>query len=121
MIDKIMQLGGLAGDDKKSNRVGKKSADKKVTPKKSELSGRTEKTSTKEKTVQVDISSSAKELLTLRAEAERYLKHVELQEGISSEEVKELKEKIAQNYYLKEEIIDKIVDKLLDLPGLTKK
>ncbi len=121
MIDKIMQLGGLAGDDKKSNRVEKKNTGKKVTHKKSELTSHTEKSSTKGKTVQVDISSSAKELLTLRAEAERYLKHVELQEGISSEEVKELKEKIAQNYYLKEEIIDKIVDKLLDLPGLTKK
>jgi hypothetical protein len=121
MIDKIMQLGGLPGDDKKSNRVEKKVADKKVAHKESKQSGRAEKISAHEKTVQVDISSSAKELLTLRAEAERYLKHVELQEGISSEEVKELKEKIAQNYYLKEEIIDKIVDKLLDLPGLTKK
>ncbi len=121
MIDKIMQLGGLAGDDKKSNRIEKKIVGKKVTHKKAELSGQTNKTSSQEKTVQIDISSSAKELLSLRAEAERYLKHVELQEGISSEEVKELKEKIAQNYYLKEEIIDKIVDKLLDLPGLTKK
>ncbi|RLD16065.1 hypothetical protein DRI50_02800, partial [candidate division KSB1 bacterium] len=64
-----------------------------------------------------EISKAAREQLMLRAEAERYLKQVEQQEEISPEKVAELKQKVSENYYLKEKVIDKIVDKLLNLPG----
>ncbi len=121
MIDKIDQLGALNNDNKKPDKVRKKLRPKNVDPKKVH-EGKTHSDGSKgEPVAKVEISQAAKEQLLLRAEAERYLKMVESQEGIDPDKVDELKQKVSDNFYLKEKVIDKIVDKLLNLPGFQNK
>ncbi len=65
----------------------------------------------------VKISAAAKELLTLRAEAKKYVEQVKNTRTLTDQEVVELKQKIESKYYFKKDVIDKIVGKLLDLPN----
>ena len=121
MVDKINQLGGLGSEKNKSNKIQKKINLKKLRNKHLKEVTKGQNSINTNSDAQVEISQSAKEMLALRAEAERYLKHVQQEGGISSQEVEELKSRISKNYYLKEEIINKIVDKLLNLPGFSGK
>lgn len=65
----------------------------------------------------VKISVAARELLTLRTEAKKYVDQVKNTRTLTGQEVDELKQKIESRYYFKMDVIDKIVDKLLDLPN----
>lgn len=117
MVDRIDQLGALGNGNQKTDKIQKKHRLKEIAKKKID-GGKAKAEAAKEEPVaKVEISQTAKEQLVLRAEAERYLKMVEQQEGISPDKVAELKQKISDNDYLKEKVIDKIVDKLLNLPG----
>ncbi len=121
MIDKIDQLGALNNENNKPDKVRKKIRPKDIASKKVH-EGKTDSDGSKgEAVAKVEISQAAKEQLLLRAEAERYLKMVESQEGIDPDKVEELKQKVSDNFYLKEKVIDKIVDKLLNLPGFQNK
>jgi len=66
---------------------------------------------------QVQISSKARELLTLKMEAESYIKEVKETELISPQEIDAIKEKIASKYYFDEEVINDLVDRLVSLPN----
>ncbi|GEM_PF-2921225 len=117
MIDKISQFGSLNNGDEKPKKVEKKNRLKDIGKKKIQTGKENSPEVNKDSVAKVEISKAAREQLMLRAEAERYLKQVEQQEEISPEKVAELKQKVSENYYLKEKVIDKIVDKLLNLPG----
>ncbi|WP_456408437.1 hypothetical protein [Caldithrix abyssi] len=116
MVDKLSQLGsaGAASDrpDKINKKVKTREAEAKASIKETDkmAAGKTSG-------AQVKISDSARELMKLRAEAERYLKMVEEKETLSAEELEEIQARLQSNHYLREEVIDKIIDKLLDLPG----
>lgn len=69
--------------------------------------------SSKDKT---QISRAARELLALKQEAQKYIDQVKSAETISADQVKELKERIASRHYLDEKVIDKIIDRLINLP-----
>ncbi len=122
MIDRIDQFGALANDNQKSEKVQKKNrlknVDKKATATSKTASG---KENGAPPVAKVEISQAAKEQLLLRAEAERYLKQIEQHESLDPDKVQELKQKVSDNFYLKEKVIDKIVDKLLNLPGFSDK
>ena len=117
MIDKIDQLGALGNENKKADKVHKKIRLKDVGSKKAHKDKAASGSAKGEPVAKVEISQVAKEQLLLRAEAERYLKMMDDQEGLSPDRVEELKQKVSDNFYLKEKVIDKIVDKLLNLPG----
>ncbi|KAA3617654.1 MAG: hypothetical protein D8M58_01140 [Calditrichaeota bacterium] len=65
---------------------------------------------------QVEISNKGRELLSLKVEAENYLKEIKESEVISPQEVDAIKEKIASKYYFDEDVISDLVDKLVNLP-----
>lgn len=115
MLDKLGHLAGLGNSADRPDKVSKKNnvrqADNTKAGKKS-----VEKSSEKgPKDAQVKISDSAKELMKLRAEAERYLKMIEEKETLSADKLAEIQNKVKSNEYLREEVIDKIVDKLINL------
>ncbi|MCB0281014.1 MAG: hypothetical protein H6627_11650 [Calditrichae bacterium] len=66
---------------------------------------------------QVQISSKGRELLTLKIEAESYLKDIKESETVSPQELDAIKEKIASKYYFEKEVIDDLVDRLMNLPN----
>ncbi len=70
---------------------------------------------------QVQISPQARELLSLKVEAENYLKEIKESEIISPQEIDAIKEKIASKYYFDEEVINDLVDKLVSLPDYMNK
>ncbi len=117
MIDKLGNLGALNESSDKANKINKKIKvrnndvrfDKKAKNKTAASTGVGD--------AQVKISESAKELMKLRAEAERYLKMMEDKETLSAEDLKDIQAKLKTDHYLREEVIDKIIDKLVNLPG----
>ncbi len=121
MIDRIDQFGALGNENKKSDKIQKKNRLKNVDKKTVATDKTTSNAGKGEPVARVEISQAAREQLLLRAEAERYLKLMEQQEGIDPDKVRELKQKVSDNFYLKEKVIDKIVDKLLNLPGFSDK
>ncbi len=70
---------------------------------------------------QVNISNKGRELLSLKVEAENYLKEIKEGEVISPQEIDAIKEKIAAKYYFDEEVISDLVDKLASLPDYMNK
>ena len=116
MVDRLSHLDSPGNASGKPNKVNKK-----LKVRESEAKG-SKKANDKVSNgnisdAQVKISDSAKELIKLRAEAERYLKMVEEKETLSADDLKKIQAKLKSNHYLREEVIDKIIDKLLNLPG----
>jgi len=70
---------------------------------------------------QVQISNQGRELLSLKVEAENYLKEIKEAEVISPQEIDAIKEKIASKYYFDEDVISDLVDKLVNLPDYMNK
>ena len=64
-----------------------------------------------------EISSVGRELLTLKMQAANYSSEVKQAQTISQTEIEAIKERIASNYYFDPEVIDKVVDKLVELPN----
>ncbi|NOX88668.1 MAG: hypothetical protein GXO77_06555 [Calditrichaeota bacterium] len=114
MIDKINQLGGLNNEQNKAAKIEKKTKIKKSIYK-DVKQPQTASEVKPEKSDTVNISKSARELLKLRAEAERYLKLVQEKPTLNPEEVEELRNKVQNDFYLKDDVIDKIVNKLLSM------
>jgi len=63
-----------------------------------------------------EISSFGRELFKLRAEAAEYIEEIKTSRTISEEEIEEIKEKILEGHYFDPEVIDKVIDRLLNLP-----
>ncbi len=117
MLDKLGNLAGLGNSADRPDKVNKKSNVRQAEDTKSAKKN-IEKTSDKERVVaQVNISDKAKEMIKLRAEAEKYLKMIEGKETLSQEKLDEIQNKLKTNQYLREEVIDKIVEKLVNLPN----
>ena len=70
-----------------------------------------------EGTDKAQISDAARELLSLKLESPKYVDDIKNSATISETEVDQLKNKVENNFYKDPEVIDKIVDKLLDLPN----
>lgn len=66
---------------------------------------------------QAQISDAARSLLSLRIDAQQYVDEIEQSKTLSDNDVKELKQKINNKYFVDDVVIDKIVDKLIDLPN----
>lgn len=64
-----------------------------------------------------EISDAGRTLLSVKTEADRYLKLVENTNIVDEQEIEEIREKVMLNYYSKKEVIEKITEKLLDLPN----
>ncbi len=121
MIDKLSNIGGAAqGSSNKAERVSKKEKMQKAAGKEA-VQKSSSKSSEIKSGAQVNISEIAREMLKLRAEAERYLKMVQDKPTLSPEDLDDIQNKLKNNHYLRQEVVDKIVDKLLDLPNFTKK
>ena len=89
---------------------------KKPALKKNDLSG--DKTAkTVDRQDQARISDTARNLLSLRIDAKKYLDEVKEGESLSENEINQLKQKIENKYFVSDDVIDKIVDKLADLPN----
>ncbi len=67
---------------------------------------------------QVEISSAGRELLSLKAETRKYLDDVKNSRAVSPQELDAIKEKIASRHYFDDEVIEKVVDKMVNLPGM---
>ncbi len=65
------------------------------------------------KTVKTDISDKARQLLSLKNEANGYVKAVKESETLSSKEIEEIQQRISSQDYFDSEVIDKVVDRLL--------
>ena len=116
MLDKLGPLGGLQNSADRPDKINKrtnvrKSADTEATKPNVQASG------AKAKDARVKISESAREMMKLRAEAEKYLKMLEEKETLTTDDLKEIQNKLKTNHYLREEVIDKIVEKLINLPN----
>ncbi len=64
-----------------------------------------------------EISDAGRSLLSVKTEADRYLTLIENTDIVADEEIEEIREKVMLNYYSTEEVIDKITEKLLNLPN----
>ncbi len=64
-----------------------------------------------------EISDAGRSLLSVKTEADRYLTLIENTNIVADEEIEEIREKVMLNYYSTEEVIDKITEKLLNLPN----
>ncbi len=63
-----------------------------------------------------EISSAARELLSLKTESAKYLNKITGEDGLGEEELESIKSKIAARQFTSQESIDQIADKLLGLP-----
>ena len=89
---------------------------KKVSEHKSEQ--KSEKTSSQSKRAdQAQISTAARGMLSMRMDAKKYIDEVEQSQTLSENEVNQLKQKIENKYFISEDVVDKIVDKLVNLPN----
>jgi len=66
---------------------------------------------------QAQISPAAKQLLSLRTEAKKYVEQVKSAHTLSELEINDLKQKIQAKYYLSADVVDSIVEKLINLPN----
>jgi len=66
---------------------------------------------------QAQISNAARSMLSLRIDAQKYVDEIEQSKTLSDNDVKDLKQKINNKYFVDADVIDKIVDKLIDLPN----
>ena len=66
---------------------------------------------------EIQISDSARELLTLRQDAQDYVDEIKQTNALTENDITQLRQKIDNKYFLSDEVIDKIVDKLVELPN----
>lgn len=68
-----------------------------------------------------EISDAGRTLLSAKTEATNYIKHVENTRLVSETELQEIKEKISSGYYFDKKVVDKIAERLLELPNYLNK
>ncbi len=113
-MDSIKNLYNISPE---SSRVNKNNQVNKLREEESKTS---EKGKTSPKNPSVDsaeISSAGREMLNLRVEANKFMQDVRNSETLDTESLEAIKLKIENKYYLSEEVVDQIVNKLLDLPN----
>jgi hypothetical protein len=109
-INEYLQIS--AGNQKiKRNEDVKKAPEQKTNPKADKTSAQSKRAD------QAQISDAARGMLTLRIDAKKYIEDVEKSKSISDNDVKQLKQKIENMYYINDDVIDKIVDKLVSMPN----
>jgi len=98
------------------SKINRSEEFKKTTVKKNDqVSNKT--ANTQERKDQARISDTARNMLNLRIDAKKYLDNIKQNKTLSESEIDKLKQKIDDNYFIDEEVVDKIVDKLIDLPN----
>lgn len=110
----MSSIQNLYGITPEGNRVNKKDDIKQQRVAKN---GKTDKADHKPVNDNAQISTKAKELLTLRLEARKYIDEIKKSETLTANDLEQLKAKIEQKYFTDPEVIDKIVDELLNLPN----
>ncbi len=66
--------------------------------------------------VKTDISNVGRELYQMKLEARGYVEEVKGAESKALKEIEAIREKLADNYYFDEEVINAVVKKILALP-----
>ncbi|HED09186.1 MAG TPA: flagellar biosynthesis anti-sigma factor FlgM [Caldithrix abyssi] len=69
------------------------------------------------KSDQVEISTEGRQLLSLKAEAQKYISDVKNSRAVTAQELEGIKEKIASKHYFNDEVIEKVVDKMMNISG----
>lgn len=67
-----------------------------------------------------EISDAGRTLLNAKSEAVNYLNQVENTRLINDAELEEIREKVNSGYYFDQKVIDKIAERLLELPNFLK-
>lgn len=112
-MDPIKDISALAQNLKK---LEKQNEPRKVDANKGK--GKTEQSNTvKHGQDKAEISEAARNLLSAKTEAEKYLKLIENTKIIDDDEMQEIREKVLTNYYSDKTVIEKITEKLLNLPN----
>lgn len=62
-------------------------------------------------------SDEKEDIFRLQTVSNRYLDEIKNSESLLNEEIDEIKEKIANNFYFSPEITDIVIEKILGLPG----
>jgi len=113
-MDSIKNLYNISPE---SNRINKNNQVNRLREEEAKAS---EKGKNQAKTSSADlaeISSAGREMLNLRVEANKFIEDVRNAEILDAENFASIKQKIENKYYLSEEVVDQIVNKLLDLPN----
>ncbi len=109
----IENIFGLNSEIQKSEKsINAKKIPPKNKPKKTEESGK----STVLNKDQAQISDQGRSLFSWQVETMRYLDIVQKSDAVSEEDISKIKEKLASNYYLREEVVEQIAEKLMKLP-----
>ncbi len=67
-----------------------------------------------------EISDAGRTLLNAKTEALNYVKHVENTTLLNGNELDEIREKVNSGYYFDQKVVDKIAERMLELPNFLK-
>ncbi|MEJ2053115.1 MAG: hypothetical protein P8X42_04260 [Calditrichaceae bacterium] len=112
-----MDIGSIFGVSSDTNKIDKNNGSKRVKPTAKREDNSWNLGSVWNSGDKADIYSDGRELLTMKTDFVNYLDEVKKADSLSDDEINEIREKIANNYYFKPEVIDKVVDMILELPG----
>ena len=110
-IDKLL---GLTSDIQKTDKSHEVKKARVKSDKPTKESDNKDKQAIQDK---ADISDVGRTLLSLQVEAMRYINEVKRSETLSDSEIKEIRARLESNYYLENDVIEEIVNKLMTLPN----
>jgi hypothetical protein len=114
----IEQFAGLSSNAQKINKNGsaKKALDKE--PSKIKPVRNSKISSGKD---EPNISKTAKNLLSLKIEVQKFIDEVKESKTITDSEVQAVRKKMEEKYYFNSKVIDEVINKILSLPGFQQK
>ena len=114
-----MDIKSIFGASSDSNKIDKNNESRKIKPsdKPTPAAASSKSSYVRSSDDKAEISSSGRELLAMKNESAQYTNDVKEAESLSNTEINVIKEKVADNFYFKSEVIDKVVEKILALPN----